>query len=125
MNLDDAVRGLLKVREELRSKRGITDPLFLSQNMQRLTQYTGAVEEHLADMEEQLEAEMMGCFESYMKQGKTPSAAETLVKYETKGLKGNIARLKRLVNSSWSIISTAQSRINHIKTDMQQNGRIT
>lgn len=114
MTLDESIKGLLKTRELLQSIRGVTDPVFISENMQRLSQYTGAVEVHLADLEEQLENEEMSKFLDYLKQGKSVNMSETLAKQEVGSLKGKIAKLSRLVKSSWSIISTSQSRINHL-----------
>jgi len=117
MELDEAVKGMLKTREALQSRRGVADPVFISENMQRLTQYTGAVEVHLAELEEQLENKEMKLFLDYLKQGKSVNMSETLAKQEVGSYKGEIAKLSRLVKSSWSIISTAQSRWNHLNTD--------
>lgn len=115
MKLDDAVKGMLDARQQLRSIEGINSPFFISEQMQRLTQYTGAVEEHLADLEEILEVEEMNRFIHYTKaEGKSVNQAEILAKQEVGNYKGEIARLKRYVNSSWSIIGVAQSRWNHL-----------
>ncbi len=125
MNLDVAVTGLLKVRNDMRQVKGVRDPLFISEQMQRLAQYTSAVEEHLADLEERLEVEEMNKFLSYLKQGDSVNKSETLAKQEVGSHKGEIARLSRLVNSSWKLISTSQSRINHLQSDMKLGGKIT
>ena len=117
MELEEAVKGMLKTRELLQSKAGINNPVFISENMQRLTQYTGAVEVHLADLEEQLENEEMQKFLSYKNQGMSVNMSETLAKQEVGSHKGEIAKLSRLVKSSWAIISTAQSRWNHLNTE--------
>jgi hypothetical protein len=116
MKLDAAVDGMLQARAALRSPAGITDPGHISECMQRLAQYTGAVEEHLADLEEQLEIQEMEKFIHYTKtEGRSVNQAETLVKMETGKTKGEIARLKRYVNSSWQIVGVAQSRFNHLQ----------
>lgn len=114
MNLDESIKGLLKTREALRSKQGITDPNFISEQMQRLTQYVGAVEEHLADYEKQLEDEMHHLFINHTKGGSSVSQSETLARFHTKQLKGEVEKLNRYVKSSWSIIGVAQSRVNHL-----------
>lgn len=114
MELDEAIKGMLTTREFLRSKPGIDDALFISEQMQRLTQYTGAVEEHLAQFEEALETDETALFNGYLKQGKSVNAAETLTKQEVGPSKGNIAKLKRYVDSSWKIIGVSQSRWNHL-----------
>jgi len=116
MNLEDATKGMMDARAKLRTKQGVIDPNFISEQMQRLTQYTGAVEEHLADLEEQLELEEMNKFVAYTQaQGKTVNQAEILTKMEVGATKGKIAKLKRYVNSSWQIVGVAQSRVNHLQ----------
>lgn len=116
MDLDTAVEGMMKTREALRSKRGVGDAGFISEQMQRLAQYTGAIEEHLAQYEEQLEAQEMEKFIHYTKvEGRSVNQAETLVKMETGDMKGQIAKLKRYVNSSWQIVGVSQSRFNHLQ----------
>lgn len=125
MDLDTAVKGLLRVRNDLRSKQGITSPVFISENMQRLAQYTSAVEEHLADLEEELEVLEMQKFLAYTKQGKSVNMSEQLAKQEVGSHKGKIAKLSRLVNSSWKLISTAQSRHNHLSSEYRLGGKTT
>lgn len=119
MNLDEALKGLLKTREALQSKQGVTNPVFISENMQRLAQYVGAVEVYLADLESELENLEMTKFLAHLKEGKSVNMSETLTKQEVGSHKGEIAKLSRLVKSSWSIIGTAQSRWNHLDKDMQ------
>lgn len=115
MDLEVATKGMMDAREALRSTRGVTDPFYISEQMQRLTQYTGAVEETLAEKEEELEVLEMNKFIHYTKtEGKSVNQAEILSKQEVGELKGEIAKLKRYVNSSWQIIGVAQSRFNHL-----------
>jgi hypothetical protein len=113
MNLDDAVVGMMDAREKLRSRQGVTDPYFISEQMQRLAQYTGAVEEHLAQYEEDLELEEHRAFKKHSAY-LSVNQAEKLAKDEVSELKGKIAKFKRYVNSSWALIGVAQSRFNHI-----------
>lgn len=113
MDLQTAVKGMMAAREALRTKAGIEQPEYISQQMQRLTQYTGAVEEHLAQLEEELEIEMTELFLKYS-QEKTTNQSEILARFETGKIKGEIAKLKRYVNSSWQIVGVAQSRWNHL-----------
>ena len=116
MKLEDAVNGMMHSRAQLRSPQGVQDPYFISEQMQRLAQYTGAVEEHLAALEEEIE---LVEHESFIKHSETRSVnqAEKLAKDEVSALKGSIAKLKRYVNSSWQIIGVAQSRFNHIQKE--------
>lgn len=115
MELEDAVKGMMAARNALRSKPGIQNPGFISEQMQRLAQYTGAVEEHLAQLEEDFEREEEAKFQGHLGQGDSVNKAETLTKMEIGNLKGEIAKLKRYVNSSWQIVGVAQSRFNHMQ----------
>lgn len=116
MDLQLAVDGMMKTRAALRSSQGVINPGFISEQMQRLTQYTGAVEEHLAELEEKLEVDEMQKFMHYTKaEGKTVNQAEIITKQEVGEVKGQIAKLKRYVNSSWQIVGVAQSRFNHLQ----------
>ena len=123
MELEVAITGMLDARNQLRNKRGVSDGTFISEQMMRLTQYTGAVEEHLAVFEEELEVAEMKEFDSQLTQGKSVNMSETLAKQKVGSLKGKIAYLKRLVNSSWSIIGVAQSRFNHLNAE-HKTGRV-
>lgn len=118
MELQEAVKGMMDARAQLRSRKGVVSPSFISEQMQRLTQYTGAVEEHLAVLEEQLEVEEMNKFIHYSKEeGRSINQAEILSKQEVGSQKGEIAKLKRYVNSSWQIVGVAQSRFNHLQKE--------
>lgn len=115
MKLKEAVTGMMDARSALRSKQGVSDPSFISEQMQRLAQYTGAVEEHLAELEERIEVEEMNKFITLTRtEGRSINQAEILAKQEVGSLKGEIAKLKRYVNSSWQIVGVAQSRFNHL-----------
>lgn len=117
MNLEDAVNGMLDAREKLRSKEGINNPMYMSEHMDRLAQYTGAVEERLADYEEAYEAERYG---KYLEYAKTMSAtaADNQSKAETNHTYAQNTKLSRLVASSWKIVSEKQSRFNHLTSQV-------
>lgn len=119
MNLEEATKGMLKTREVLRTRQGISDPNFISEQMQRLAQYTAAIEEHLADLEQQLEDTMYKIFINSTKGGTSVSQSETLARFQTKELKGQVEKLNRYVKSSWNIIGVAQSRVNHLTKERQ------
>lgn len=121
MKIEEAVKGMMNARAQLRSVRGVTDPFFISEQMQRLAQYTGAVEEILAEKEEELEILEMNKFIHYTKtEDKSVNQAEILAKQEVGSQKGEIAKLKRYVNSSWQIVDVARSRINHIALEKRE-----
>lgn len=115
MELDKALDGMMKTRAALRSPQGVRDPNFISENMQRLAQYTGAVEEHLGALEEQIEVTEMQHFVLYNTEEKrSVSQAYTLAKKDVSELRGQIQKLKRYCSGSWQIVSVAQSRFNHL-----------
>lgn len=127
MTLEEAVKGMLEARDKLRTKQGIVDPAYISQQMQILTQFTSAVEEHLAELEEEHESNMTNKFVKYTngEDAVSVSQAETKTRFETGITKGQIAKLKRYVGSSWSVIGVAQSRVNHLASEMKQGSKIT
>lgn len=116
MDLEQAVNLMMDARKNLRTKKGISDPDTMSREMMRLAQATGAVEEHLAQLEEDIEITMTNRFIKYTNQEdkKSVNQAETLTRFEAGIIKGQIAKLKRYVNSSWQIVGTTQSRWNHL-----------
>lgn len=116
MDLEASVKGMMNARAAFRTKKGISNPDYISEQMQRLAQYTGAVEEHLAQLEEDIEITMTNKFIKYTNQEdkKSVNQAETLTRFETGVTKGQIAKLKRYVNSSWQIVGVSQSRWNHL-----------
>jgi hypothetical protein len=114
MDLQQSVTLMLDARAKLRTREGIESPSYISREMMRLAQATGAVEEHLAELEERIEIDEMNIFNGWLADGKSINQAEMLSKQEVGALKGQVAKLKRYVNSSWAIIGTAQSRFNHL-----------
>lgn len=117
MDLEEAIKGMLDARKNLRSQQGINDPNYMSTQMDRLAQYTGAVEEHLADLEKEYEEQRTTL---YMKLSKEVSAtqAENESKAQVGTLSADMKRLTRLVNSSWKIVGEKQSRINHLERSL-------
>lgn len=124
MKLDVAVKLMLDTRENLRSPQGINNPTYISEQMQRLTQATAAVEEHLADLEHDFELKEEGTFQQYLKD-KSVNMADTLTRKQLGEERGQIKKLTRFVNSSWKIVSVAQSRINHLTVEMNQGKNVT
>ncbi len=115
MNLDIALKGLFDTENSLRSREGIDNPSFMSEQMQRLSQYLGAVEEHLATIERDYETKQSTRLKEYLiDQEVAVTKAEKLVKIELGEERGQIAFLSRIVSSGWRQVGTIQSRINHI-----------
>ena len=114
MLLTTAMKGMLEAREELQKEEGVSNPTFISENTQRLAQYTGAVEEVLAENEADLVTKESTKFKAYMDEKKSANMASNLLKYDFTEERAQIAKLTRLCNSSWKIISVAQSRVKHL-----------
>lgn len=115
MELDVALKGMFDAENALRSKMGVNNPTFMSEQMMRLSQYTGAVEEKLADHEKEYEIKLAVQLKKYMLDEKMkPTPAEARAKMDLGETKGQIAYLSRLVSSAWKQVGVIQSRINHL-----------
>jgi len=114
MLLATAMKGMLEAREKLQSEEGVSNPTYISEQTQRLAQYTGAVEEVLAEDEADLVIKEAAKFKTYMSEKKSANMAGNLLKYDFTQERAEIVKLTRLVNSSWKIISVAQSRVKHL-----------
>ena len=120
MDIETALKGMMDAKRRLESRDSINIPTVLSENMDRLATYTSAVEEHLADLEEALEVLESKKWIDAVKDGKSPSAADTISKRETSKQRGEVKRLTRLVASSWKLVGVKQSRWNHLNAEMKQ-----
>ncbi len=125
MELDEAVKSMLSVRASMRTRQAIEDPAYLSERMIKLAAVTSAVEEHLGELEEQLENTEHERYQYYTADSLSPTAAERQAKDDVAELRGKIKKLTRFVNSSWKLTEKAQSRINHLTAEYKMGGRIT
>jgi hypothetical protein len=114
MNIATAISGVLTERSALQQTEALFSPTYISEHMQRLAQYTSALEENLAENEKLLELREAELFKEYREQGMSTNAAQTQLKYEVAVDKAEILRLVRLCNTSWRMIATSQSRIKHL-----------
>lgn len=114
MNIDTAVAGMLDARHALQKREGVSSPTYISEQMQRLAQYTSAIEERLAELEEDLENKESELFKKYRSEGKSVNASEKNIKYDIAEEKARIIKLTRYASSSWKLISVSQSRIKHL-----------
>lgn len=115
MDLNKALEGLFDAEQCLRSTEGISNPVYMSTHMMRLSQYTGAVEEKLAEYEKDLEIQSGKLLKDYMinkKMKATP--AEAMVGMEMAEVKGQVKYLTRVTASAWRQVGVIQSRINHL-----------
>jgi len=114
MKLDTAVAGVLQERGALQQPQGISSPSYISEHMQLLTQYNSALEENLAEIESNLEVKESDTFKAHRKSGLSVNAAQVQTKYDIATDRAEVVRLKRLCSSSWSFISSSQSRVKHL-----------
>lgn len=115
MDLHIALKGMFDAENILRTPQGVSNPSTMSESMMRLSQYTGAVEEKLAEYEKDYEIQLSRSLKEYMlDQGMKPTPAEARAKMELGELKGQIVYLTRLVGSAWKQVGVVQSRVNHL-----------
>lgn len=115
MNLEQALAGLFDAQSRLRTASAVANPIIMSKHMYRLSQYTGAVENHLAEFERDFDIEYAHKLNEFiMKEGMKPTPADAKVKMVMGEQKGQITYLSRIVSSSWKQLGVIQSRINHI-----------
>ena len=114
MLLATSLKGMQDARESLQTKEALSLPSYISEQTQRLAQYTGAVEEVLAENEADLVRKTSAKFKAYMEAGKSANMAGELLKYDFVEERAEVVKLTRLCNSSWKIISVSQSRVKHL-----------
>lgn len=114
MLLATAINGMLETRNALRKQEGVSAPVFISEQIQRLAQYTGALEEILAEDESDIHKKEVEQFKKYIEAGKSVNMATNLLKFDFSEEHAAIIKHTRYVNSSWKIISVSQSRIKHL-----------
>lgn len=113
MNLDKALEGMMKARKALQTLQGDT-PTLISEQMQILAQYTSMVEEGLADLEEVVAKSTNEMYKSEIESGKSIHAASVSAKAHHNDENAKIAKVSRLVTSSWRLVSASQSRLKHL-----------
>jgi hypothetical protein len=91
--------------------------------MQILAQATASVESFLAGFEKDYEIRYARLLGEYLTRGESATATEQRVRIELAKEKGEIKYLTRIVSSAWRLVSTAQSRHNHLTTE-QKMGRV-
>lgn len=121
IELSDALKGMSDAQDKLRTATAIVSPTVMSEQMYRLSQYVGSVDEHLAEFEREYETRLSANILKKIKEGMKVSPAETQAKMELSELRGQIAFLSRLSSSAWKQVSIIQSRINHLREELKTN----
>ena len=119
MRIEDVIKGIKETREELRSPDAITAPVLLSENMYKLAQYVSAAEEIVADIESEMilfEAEKV---KELSRNNWSDTKVNQKVRLESAANRATIARLNKLIDSSWRLINVSQSRRNHIAEELK------
>lgn len=122
IELSEALKGMFYAENQLRSREGIYNPTFQSEQMMRLSQYTGSVEEHLAEVERDYEIKLAMELKKRLLDTKPPmkiTQAEREVDILLAEQKAQIKYLTRLVGSAWKQSGIIQSRINHLVRESQ------
>lgn len=115
MDLKDSIAGMIDAQTKLRSREGVNSPEYMSEQMSRLTQYTSAVEMHLAEYERDYEEKQARLLHKYLVKDEVPvTKAEKLVKIDLGKEKAQITYLTRVVSSAWKVVGASQSRHNHL-----------
>lgn len=115
MELNVALQGLFNAENSLRTPVGITNPVLMSEQMMRISQYTAAVEETLAELERDFEVQYATMLKERILDGNMKvTQAEREVDIVLAEVKGQIKYLTRIVSSAWRQVGIIQSRINHL-----------
>lgn len=121
LSLEDTLTGLSDAQDKLRNATAIVSPVIMSEQMMRLSQYAGSLDEHLAEIEREHEIKTSAKILEYINSGMKVSPAETKAKIEMSESKAQILYLTRLSGSAWRQVGTIQSRINHLFTESKTN----
>lgn len=113
MDIETAIAGVLQERNALQQFEE-QSPSYISEHMYALTQYNGSLEEILAEEEKKLGVLEATLFKQYRASKMSINASQVQTRYDVAAEKAEISRLTRLCNSSWRVISSAQSRIKHL-----------
>lgn len=113
MNIETAMAGVLQERSALEQPEGIFSPTYISEHMQRLNQYTSALDTAVSDKEAELIVKEGQLFMEHIKT-MSANAAKELIKYELAAERAEVAKIVRFVSNNWKIIGTAQSRVKHL-----------
>lgn len=114
MLLATALRGMSEHKEALLAKGTASNPTYISEHAHRLAQYISVAEEKLADLEYELENNSAKLFDEHISSGKSVNASKEAVKHELTKERSEVARVSRLVSSSWKLVGEAQSRVKHL-----------
>lgn len=114
MNIASAKASVLKERTALEDSQGLSNPSYISEHMQALSQYVAILDDLAREREEELEKREASLFKQYRSEKMSVNGAQTQIKYEMMSDKAEIASLNRLVSGSWKFINACQSRLKYL-----------
>ena len=121
IELEKALDGMSDAKDKLRNATAVVSPTIMSQEMYRLSQFTGVIDEHLADYEKEYSVKLAANILNKIKIGMKVSPAETQTKMEMAEVKSQIDYLDRISKSAWKQLGIIQSRINHLTAEAKTN----
>jgi len=114
MNLATAKASVLKERTALEDSQGLSNPSYISEHMQALSQYVAILDDLAREKEEGLDKQEAALFSQYRADKMSVNGAQTQIKYEMMADRAEMASLNRLVSSSWKFINACQSRLKYL-----------
>jgi hypothetical protein len=121
ISLEQSLAGMRDAQDKLRNATAIVSPVIISEQMFRLSQFAGLIDEHLAEYEKEYEVKLSARILQLVGEGYKFSPAETNAKCEMAEIKSQILYLTRLSGSAWRQVTTAQSRYNHLNKESYTN----
>ena len=114
MNLATSIAGVLQEREALQQSEGLSNPSYISEHMQALSQYVAALDDAVREEEKKLDVHESKLFKQYRLDGKSVNASQIQIKYEMMEDRAELTSNNRLVSGSWKFINACQSRLKHL-----------
>lgn len=114
MDIKAAKAGVLKERAALEDSQGLSNPSYISEHMQALSQYVAMLDDLARDREEELDKKEASLFTKYRLEGMSVNASEKHIKYGMMTERAELTSLNRLVSSSWKFINACQSRLKYL-----------
>lgn len=114
MNIATAKASVLKERTALEDSQGLSNPSYISEHMQALSQYVAILDDLVRELEEGLNKREAALFSQYRAEKMSVNGTQTQIKYEMMEDRAEMASLNRLVSSSWKFINACQSRLKYL-----------
>lgn len=114
MDIETSIAGVRKERGALQQKEGLSNPSYISEHMQALSQYVSSLDDAVREEETRLEIQESRLYKKYRLEGMSVNATEKTIKYEMMEDRAELSSHNRLVGGSWKFINACQSRLKHL-----------